>query len=59
MMNPNRTNALIIIVACVIVACVIYVLFLLILRAITKDDLLMMPKGNKIVTVLEKYRLIR
>ncbi len=59
MLAPGRTNALIITVACVITACVVYVLFLLLLRAITKDDILMLPKGNKIVTILEKYRLIR
>ncbi len=42
----------------VIVACIFYVVFLLLLRAITKNDILMLPKGNKIVTILEKYHLI-
>ena len=57
--GESRTNALIITLACVMIACIMYVLCLLIFRAITKDDLLAMPKGNKIVTILEKYRLIR
>ena len=43
----------------VIAACVFYLIFLLLLREITKDDIIMMPKGNKIVTILEKYHLIR
>lgn len=42
----------------VTVACLFYVFSLLLLRAVTKEDILMMPKGNKIVTILEKYRLI-
>ncbi len=42
----------------VIIACIFYVVFLLLLRAITKNDIIMLPKGNKIVTVLEKYHLI-
>lgn len=42
----------------VAMACVMYAVFLLLLRAITKDDIISLPKGNKIVTVLEKYHLI-
>lgn len=42
----------------VVFACVIYVFSLLILRAVTRDDIIMLPKGNKIVTILEKFHLI-
>lgn len=42
----------------VVFACVIYVFSLLILKAVTREDILMMPKGNKIVTILEKCHLI-
>ncbi len=43
----------------VIVAILVYFLALLLIRAIKKEDLLQMPKGNKIVKILEKRRLIR
>ena len=46
------------IIIAVMVACLFYGAFLLLLRAITKNDIIMLPKGNKIVTVLEKYHLI-
>lgn len=42
----------------VIVACLFYVASLLLLRAVTKDDIIMLPKGDKIVTILEKFHLI-
>lgn len=44
--------------AALIAACIVYAVFLLVFRAITKDDILMLPKGNKIAAVLEKYKLI-
>ena len=55
----GRYTALVITGICVIIACVVYAVFLLLLRAITKNDIIMLPKGNKIVTVLEKYHLIK
>lgn len=42
----------------VVIACVIYVFSLLLLRGVTKNDIIMLPKGNKIVTILEKCHLI-
>ncbi len=42
----------------VIVAGVIYVTFLLILKTFTRNELKFIPKGEKIVTILEKYNLI-
>ena len=43
----------------VIVAIIVYFVSLLLLRAIKREDILQMPKGNKIVKVLEKRHLIR
>jgi len=59
LLPDTRYTALIITVVCVIAACVVYSVFLLLLRAITKNDIMMLPKGNKIVTILEKYHLIK
>ena len=42
----------------VAVAVVVYVVMLLIVKGISKDDLLMLPKGKKIAKALEKYDLI-
>ncbi len=39
-------------------AAVVYIIVLLITRALKKDDLEMIPKGEKLAKVLEKYRLI-
>lgn len=36
----------------------VYAVALVLLRAMTREDLLMLPKGEKIVKLLEKYRLI-
>ena len=37
---------------------VVYVAALLLTRSLSKDDILMLPKGEKIAKVLEKYKLI-
>ena len=37
---------------------VVYVILVLLLRGIYKDDLLMLPKGEKFAKLLEKYRLL-
>ena len=42
----------------VLAAVLFYVIALFALRAITKDDILMLPKGRKIAKTLEKYGLI-
>ncbi|MGI6265043.1 MAG: putative polysaccharide biosynthesis protein [Acutalibacteraceae bacterium] len=41
-------------VACIIAA-IVYLIVLILIRAFTKDDILMLPKGKKIAKVLEKY----
>lgn len=48
-----------VILVVIVFAVIVYAITLLITRAITKDDLLRMPMGNKIVKVLEKRKLIR
>lgn len=45
-------------IAAIIAAILVYFVFLLLLRGLSKDDILMLPKGEKIAKVLEKYRLI-
>ena len=40
-------------------AAVVYVIFLAILRALVKEDILSLPKGEKIAKVLEKFRIMR
>ena len=46
-------------IAAVLVAIVVYFTVLLLIRAIKREDILQMPKGNKIVKILEKRKLIR
>ncbi|MGN0537843.1 MAG: polysaccharide biosynthesis C-terminal domain-containing protein [Acutalibacteraceae bacterium] len=41
------------------VAVVVYIVFLFLFRAVSRNDILQMPKGNKIVKILEKHHLIR
>ncbi len=45
-------------VLAVVVAVVVYILALLLFKAIKREDILQMPKGNKIVKILEKRKLI-
>ncbi len=57
---PARTTGLLIaLVAAVAAACIVYAVFLLVFRAITKEDVIMLPKGQKIASLLEKYHLIK
>lgn len=41
-------------VLAIIIACIVYVISLGLLRAIVKEDIIMLPKGQKIAKVLEK-----
>lgn len=43
----------------IVAAIIVYVPAVIILKAIPKDDMLMMPKGEKIVNILEKHGWIR
>lgn len=42
----------------ILIAGVIYLIALFAFRAITKDDVIMLPKGEKISKILEKYHLL-
>ena len=42
----------------IIIAIAFYVVALLFSRAISKDDVVMLPKGEKIAKILEKYGLM-
>lgn len=47
--------------ACVLsigVAAVIYLICVLLMRILEKDDILILPKGENIAKVLEKFRLL-
>ena len=37
---------------------IVYLLALLLLRAIKKEDIMMLPKGEKMAKILEKYSLL-
>ncbi len=45
-------------IASVGVAVVIYAIFILFSKTLVKNDILMLPKGEKIAKILEKYKLI-
>ncbi|MDP4120625.1 MAG: polysaccharide biosynthesis protein [Bacillota bacterium] len=46
------------VILAIVAAIIIYAIMLLILRVITKNDLLSIPKGEKIAKTLEKFHLI-
>lgn len=43
----------------VLTAIIVYIIALFLFKAIKREDILQMPKGNKIVKILEKRKLIR
>ena len=46
-------------IAAIIVAVIVYILTLMLIRTFRKEELLMLPKGNNIVTILAKLHLLR
>ena len=42
----------------IIIAVVVYAICILVSKTIVKDDILMLPKGEKIAEILEKYKLL-
>lgn len=44
--------------AAILIACAVYVVALFCFRAICREDVIMLPKGQKIVKILEKHHLI-
>lgn len=55
----NYVGVLLSTIISIVVAAIIYIIFLLILRTFTKNDLIFLPKGKNIVILLEKLHLIR
>lgn len=53
----GRTENALITVAAVVAAVIIYAVLIFRFRAITRDDVRMLPKGNRILSVCEKLRL--
>ena len=43
----------------IVTAIVAYIIALFVFRAIKREDIMQMPKGNKILKLLEKRKLIR
>lgn len=40
------------------VAAIVYLVLIIVFKAFTKDDILLLPKGKKIASLLEKYKII-
>ncbi len=49
---------LVLVAAAVIVAVIVYVIALLLCKGLSKEDISMLPKGEKIAKVLEKYKVL-
>ncbi len=56
--SDSRIVGALITVAAIVVAVAVYTFVILLIKGITKEDILMLPKGEKIVNVLEKRNLI-
>ena len=54
-LHPGRIATL----GSIAVAVLVYVVVIFLLRAITRDDVMLLPKGAKICRVLEKMKLLR
>ena len=55
--DSRGVSALITVVA-ILAAVVVYTFVILLIKGMTKDDILMLPKGEKIANILEKRKLI-
>lgn len=60
MLIPSDSRAIgaLITVVAILVAMVVYTFVILVIKGMTKEDILMLPKGEKIVNILEKKKLI-
>ena len=57
-LNDGNMSNLICVAVSIICAVIVYVIAVLMLRAITKDEVLMLPKGKKLAAILEKKHWI-
>ncbi len=58
-LGDTRMNAVIITAVCIAVAGIVYFTAVFLLRIIKKEDVKMLPKGEKIAEIMEKYKLIK
>lgn len=56
--SDSRAVSALITVAAILAAVVVYTFVILLIKGMTKDDILMLPKGEKIANILEKRKLI-
>lgn len=59
MMLENIVGLILSTIISIAVACIVYIIILLLLRTFTAKELKFLPKGEKIVIILEKYNIIR
>ena len=56
--SDSRVIGALITVVAIVVAMVVYTFVILLIKGMTKEDILMLPKGEKIVNILEKKNFI-
>ena len=56
--SDSRLIGALMTVTAIVVAIIVYVAVILLIKGMTKEDILMIPKGEKIVNILEKRNLI-
>ncbi len=56
--SDSRAVGALITVVAILVAMVVYTFVILLIKGMTREDILMLPKGEKIVNILEKKKLI-
>ena len=56
--SDSRAISALMTVIAIGVAIIVYVAVILLIKGMTKEDILMIPKGEKIANILEKRKLI-
>ena len=54
----RNVTGIICVAGAIIAAVIVYIIAVLLIRAITKDDVVMLPKGEKLAAFLEKRHLL-
>ena len=52
-------NYVVAMAAAIIAAVIVYIIALMLIKTFNRDEILMLPKGNNVVTILEKLHLLR
>lgn len=58
MLSVHFCPSKLILLITILIVLIVYLIFTFLLKAITEDDILMMPKGEKIIKKLKKYKII-